>query len=58
MTSNRLVVKTKWELREFVMGPASIRGQTTHFDSGTYVHVYYKRQNGEDVVTMVVEKIK
>jgi len=58
MTVNRLVVQTKWGVREFVMGPASIRGQTTHYDSGTYVHVYYKRLNGEDVVTMVVEKIK
>ncbi len=58
MTSNRLVVKTELGVREFVMGAASIKGQTTHYDPGTYVHVYYKRQNGEDVVTMVVEKIK
>ena len=58
MTSNRLVVKTELGIREFVMGAASIKGQTTHYDPGTYVHVYYKRQNGEDVVTMVVEKIK
>ena len=57
MTSDRLVMQTKWGTREFQMGPASIKGQTNNYEPGTYVHVYYKRQVDRDVVTMVVRKI-
>ena len=57
MTSDRLVMHTKWGIREFIMGPASIKGRTENYEPGTYVHVYYKRQATGDVVTMVVRKI-
>ena len=58
MTLDRLAVRTEWGIREFVMGDASIKGQKTNYEAGTYVHVYYRRQNDEDVVTMVVKKIQ
>lgn len=57
VSADQLVIETKkGERRTFVLDSASIKG--SNFDAGAYVHVYYKKREGADVVTMVVEKIK
>lgn len=53
--ANQLVVETKHGVETFIMGPASIKG--SDFGEGTFVHVYFKKKQEGDVVTMVVEKI-
>ncbi len=53
--ANQLVVQTKRGVQTFIMGPASIKGGD--FGAGAYVHVYFKKKQEGDVVTMVVEKI-
>ena len=56
VTEKGLVVETKKGEQTFVLVSSSIKGGD--FEIGTYVHVYYKKQGDQNVVTMVVEKIK
>lgn len=56
VTQDGLVIETKKGEQTFVLGPSSIKG--SDFKVGAYVHVYYKKLGGVDVVTMAVEKIK
>lgn len=57
VTQDRLVIKTKKGTEQtFVLATSSIKG--ADFKPGAYVHVYYKKQGGVEVVTMAVEKIK
>ena len=51
-----LSIDSKKGPMQFTMAPSSIKG--SDFKAKAYVHVYYKQENGENVVTMVVEKIK
>lgn len=55
ITEEQLVITTKKGEQTFVMAASSIKGGD--FEAGTYVHVYYKKLEGKNVVTMVVEKI-
>ena len=49
------MIKTKKGEQTFVLAATSIKG--SDFESGAYVHVYYKKLGEENVVTMVVEKV-
>ncbi len=51
-----LTIQSKKGPMQFIMTPSSIKG--SDFQPDAYVHVYYKQENGQNVVTMVVEKIK
>jgi hypothetical protein len=53
--AHRLIVKTRKGDQEFTMVDSSIKG--SEFQSGAYVHVYYKVKDGVRQVTMVVEKV-
>ena len=55
ISEERLVLQTKKGEHVFMMIPSSIKG--SDFGSGTYVHVYYRKDGDINVVTMVVEKI-
>ncbi len=49
------VIQGKKEEITFRISPSSIRG--SDFETGAYVHVYYKLKGDVKEVTMVVEKI-
>ena len=56
LSKDEIVIQTKnGNAASFIMGPASIKGGD--FGEGAYVHVYYKKLEEGEVVTMVVEKI-
>ncbi|MDA2933993.1 hypothetical protein MYX82_06585 [Acidobacteria bacterium AH-259-D05] len=56
ISPDELVIQTnKSQQLTFRMLPSSVRGGD--FDSGVYVHVYYKLKADIKEVTMVVEKI-
>lgn len=55
ITQEQLVIQTKKGEKTFVIVPSSIKGGD--FQVGALVHVYYKKRESENVVTMVVEKI-
>ena len=55
VTRDRLVIRNKKGPRHFVFRSTSIKG--SDFDTGTYVHVYFKKKDGINEITMVVEKI-
>ena len=52
---SELVIQGKKEEITFRIRPSSIKGST--FETGAYVHVYYKLKGDVKEVTMVVEKI-
>ncbi len=56
VTGKGLLIETKKGEQTFVLVPSSIKGGD--FEIGTYVHVYYRKQGDQNVVTMVVEKIR
>lgn len=51
----KLVIQSKKGRLEFVLVDSSIKG--SNFETGAYVHVYYKVKGEAKEVTMVVEKI-
>ena len=55
ITPDKVVIQTKSGSLTFVITQASIKGSS--FGQGALVHVYYKKLEEGDVVTMVVEKI-
>lgn len=56
LSKDEIIVQTKGgTTANFIMGPASIKGGD--FGEGAYVHVYYRKLEEGEVVTMVVEKI-
>ncbi len=56
VSATKLAVQTKQGSRDFIFGPASRKGGD--FREGDYVHVYYKRKEEGDVITLVVEKLR
>ncbi len=57
MSLEKLTVTSKWGTRSFALNEATITGQKD-FETGTPVHVYYKQQADEDLVTMVFRTVK
>lgn len=55
ITPNKLVIQTRRGPLEFDMVDSSIKG--SDFKPGAYVHVYYRIQEGNKQVTMVVERV-
>ncbi len=57
INEQQLVIRTKKGLEHsFTLVASSIRG--SDFEPDTYVHVYYKKEEGVDEVTMVVRIVK
>jgi ferric enterobactin receptor len=56
MTPTQLTVAARWGSRSFAVNEATITGRED-YPAGTPVHVYYKREAGQDLVTMVVRKV-
>ena len=56
VNETELVVQTRQGEQLFSMSRASIKG--SGFDSGAYVHVFYRLKGDIKEVTMVVEKIE
>jgi len=56
MTSNELIVETKWGVRKLQIDDATITGAPS-YEPGTPVHVYYLQRGENLIVTMVVRKI-
>lgn len=56
MDNKSLVVDSEWGARSLLLDDATIKG-ASNYDPGTGVHVFYKEQGDELLVTMVFRKI-
>ncbi|MFQ5738610.1 MAG: hypothetical protein ACE5JX_06320 [Acidobacteriota bacterium] len=56
VTAEKLVVQAKSGQRSFLFKEASVKGGD--FKAGDLVHVFYKRTDEGEVITLVVRKIK
>jgi hypothetical protein len=56
MDSHHLEIESERGIREFAIDDSTIKG-APRYDPGRYVHVYYKENDGENIVTMVGRKI-
>ena len=55
MDSRSLVVDSEWGTQTFLMDDSSIKG-ASDYEPGTPLHIYYKEEGDENLVTMVVRK--
>ena len=56
MGMDSLTVQTKQGSQTFLLSPASVKGSDS-FEKGQLVHVFYRKLNEGNIVTLVVKKI-